>query len=291
MHAKDLALWFLLAWLWGSSFLAIGIGVETLDPTLLVAVRMIIGALILVAFLYAIGGHLKLGQRGWLIAATVGFTGNVVPFLLISFAELLVDSGLAALFMGFAPVVTLAIAPFVHSEETLGRSKVIGAVLGFSGIVVLVGPDAIFGMGGDFVPKLALIGAALCYAFTALFTRRFSHAIPLQIATGSVLLGAIMIVAMAGFSVPISEISKPSLRSFFAAIYLGLGPTAIAALIYFYLIPRIGAGRLQQVNYVVPLLGTILGVAFLGERPEWNVAIAIPMIALAVYFVSKKATI
>lgn len=289
MDAKDFGLWCLLAWLWGSSFLAIGIGVETLDPFSLVAGRMAIGAVLLLSVLYARGGNLRLGPRAWLVATVVGASGNVVPFLLISFAEQRVDSGLAALIMGIAPVVTLTVAPLVHSDETLGMSKIVGAAIGFAGIVVLVGAEAVKGLGGNLIPQLALIGAALCYSFTALFSRRFPHSDPFEIAAASVLVGAASMVAVAGLRGIETGFASPSLRSFLAVIYLGFGPTALAALIYFRLIPRIGAGRLQQVNYVVPVLGTILGVVLLDERPDWNAVVAIPMIVIAVYVVSRRA--
>ena len=287
MSAKDFGLWALLAWLWGSSFLAIDIGLENYDPLALVAGRMIIGAAVLAAFIYAKGVGLKLGPRGWLLATVLGLTGNVIPFFLISYAEQIVDSGLAALIMGIAPIVTLALAPLVHFEETLGPGKILGAAFGFGGIIVLVGPSAAAGLGGDLLPQMALIGAALCYASTALISRRFAYPNPLQMAAASVLTGAVLITIVAAMSTPTFDLAEAPLPSSLAVLYLGLGPTALAALIYFHLIPRIGAARLQQVNYVVPVLGTFLGMAVLAEQPAWTTWTAIPLILLGVYFVSR----
>lgn len=289
MKAKDLVLWSLLAWLWGSSFLAIAIGVESVEPFPLVAGRMLIGAFLLLAVLYARGGTLRLGARGWSVAVVVGTTGNVVPFLLISFAGQSVDSGLAALIMGIAPVVTLTLAPLVHAGETLSRLTILGAAIGFCGISVLVGPEAFYGLGGDLVPQLLLVGAALCYAFTALFSRRFPFANALQMAAASVLVGALATSVIAVLQMGGSPVPAPSTRSLIALVYLGIGPTALAALIYFQLIPRIGAGRVQQVNYIVPVLGILLGALVLNEQPEWNALVAIPMIVLAVYLVTRRS--
>ncbi|MER0240384.1 EamA family transporter [Fulvimarina sp. MAC8] len=285
MNAKDFGLWLLLAWLWGSSFLAIGIGVTTMHPFSLVSARMVIGALFLLVVLGIRGGSLGLGVTGWATALVVGLSGNVAPFLLISYAEQSVPSGVAALIMGIAPVVTLTVAPLTHESEVLTRSKMIGAVIGFAGIVILVGPNAVEGVGGDLLPRLALTGAALCYAFTALFSRRFPYPNPLSMAAASVLIGAILITALTALTGTYS-FSEISPESALAAIYLGAGPTALAALIYFTLIPRVGAGRLQQVNYVVPVLGLVLGVMFLGERPTWNAISAVPVILVAVWFVA-----
>ncbi|PIE11019.1 MAG: hypothetical protein CSA72_05880 [Rhodobacterales bacterium] len=285
MTRTDFWLWLALAWLWGSSFLAIGIGVETLSPAALVALRMAIGTLALVGILYASGGSLRLGRRGWRIAGVVGMTGNVIPFLLISYAEQQVDSGLAALIMGIAPVVTLTLAPLIHPDESVTRTLLLGAALGFSGVAVLVGPEALQGVSGELMPRLALVGAALCYSATALISRRYPHPEPLQMAAGSVLAGALVIGAMAAPGWDMQEIRASSL---WAAVYLGLGPTALAAVIYFHLIPRIGASRLQQVNYVVPVLGTVLGIIVLGERPGWNSLLAIVMIAGAIWLVTRR---
>ncbi len=288
MHARDFLLWGLLAGLWGSSFLAIGVAVESYSPETLVFGRMAIGAIILAVVLLIRGSGLSLGVRGWVIAAVVGFSGNVLPFLLISYAEQEVDTGLAALIMGIAPIVTLAAAPLVHHEESLGLSKILGAVAGFGGVLLLVVPDIAPGNLGSLLPQVALVCAALCYSFTALFSRRFPHSDPIQMAAASVLAGAL---GMGGYLLIFFEPQTvPELLdvSSLAVVYLGLGPTALAALIYFYLIPRIGAARLSQVNYVVPVVGTLLGIFFLGEHPVWTTWLALPMILTGVYLVTRK---
>ncbi|MEP5624990.1 MAG: DMT family transporter, partial [Hyphomicrobiales bacterium] len=286
--AKEFLLWALLATLWGSSFLAISIGVHDYDPIALVAGRMVIGAAVLTAVLLLSGGNLRLGVRGWAIASIVGLSGNVAPFLLISFAEQTVNSSLAALIMGIAPIVTLALAPLIHHDETLSRPKVLGALAGFCGVIVLVGSDAAQGVTADLIPQLALVMAALCYAFTALFSRRFPFSNPMQMAAASVLIGAMGMLAVSGAELFVGVIPDLTSPGALAIIYLGVGPTALAALIYFYLIPRIGATRLQQVNYVVPVIGTVLGITVLSEQPEWTTWAALPLILLGVYLVSKK---
>lgn len=285
----NMSLWALLALLWGSSFLAIGVGVETLSPALLVAGRMVIGAGILVVGLYLLGRNLRMGRRGWVIAFVAGMTGNVAPFLLISYAGQTVDSGLAALIMGVAPIATVTLAPLVHPDETLGYLKIIGAAIGFSGLLLLFGPHVLGGLGAQLVPQLALLIAALSYASTSLFSRRFPHSDPMQMAAASVLVGAIVICGYVLAQGGDLTFATMSTNSFIAMIYLGVGPTALAAVAYFYLLPRIGAGRLQQVNYAVPVIGVLLGVVLLHERPEWNVWAAMPVILLAVFFVTRKA--
>ncbi|HEU5068072.1 MAG TPA: DMT family transporter [Sphingomicrobium sp.] len=285
---SDFALWCLLAALWGSSFLAIGIGVRTLGIFELVTGRTVIGAALLIAVVVAVDGSLRLTPRGWLLAAIVGLTGNVIPFLLISFAEQHVDTGLAALIMGLAPIATLSLAPLVHPDETLTSGKMIGGALGLGGLTLLVGPDAFGGLGSNLIAQVALVLAALCYAATALISRRFAYPEPLQMAAASVLVAALTTGAMCLSGGDNPGLHSPSLGSLLAVVYLGIGPTALAAIIYFRLIPRIGATALQQVNYVVPVLGTVLGILFLRERPTWNAMLAIPVVLLAIRLVTRS---
>ncbi|MEM5582994.1 MULTISPECIES: DMT family transporter [unclassified Roseibium] len=289
MSAKEFGLWTVLTLLWGCSYLAIEVALRGFEPLPLVTGRMIIGALLLLAVVFVKDGGLRLGAAGWGIAAVVGLTGNVFPFLLISYAEQEVTSGLAALIMGIAPIVTVAVAPLIHAQETLGPLKVAGAAAGFAGVGMLVGPEAAQGFSGSLQAQLALVLAALCYAFTTLFSRKFAYPRPLQIAAASVLVGAIAVSCLLAGGSGESGLGDLSTAPVVAVIYLGVGSTGLAAIIYFYLVPRIGAGRMQQVNYVVPVLGTLLGIAFLGEKPGWNTWIAIPTILLGVYLVTRNS--
>ncbi|MBO9418249.1 DMT family transporter [Labrenzia sp. R4_2] len=287
MQARDFLLWSVLAALWGSSFLAIGVAVKDIDPATLVFARMAIAAPVLGCVLLLRGGGFDLGVRGWIIAAIVGVSGNVLPFLLISYAEQEVNTGLAALIMGIAPIITLVAAPLVHFEESLTRLKVFGALAGFAGVAVLAAPDLSAGRIGSLLPELCLVAAACCYAFTALFSRRFPFPDPLQMAAASVFVG---LLALGGYMVlfaPDLGLSAAPVPALAAVLYLGLGPTALAALIYFYLIPRIGAARLQQVNYAVPVIGTLLGIAVLGEQPGWTAWPALGLIVFGVYLVTR----
>lgn len=290
MTARDFGMWALLALIWGSSFLAIGVGVQSFDPLTLVTGRMIIGAVVLTFVVLLTGRNLRLGRRGWIIAAIVGSTANIIPFMLISYAEQTVHSGVAALIMGIAPIATLSLAPFVHPDEVLTRTKLAGGFTGLFGVALLVGPEAMHGFRGDLLPLLALVLAALLYAGTALFTRRFPHPDALQMAGASLLVGACVSTTLSLIMWDGEAFREVSTASLLAMIYLGLAATALAAILYFTLIPRIGAARLQQVNYIVPIVGLVLGMVFLGERPSWNAWFAVPLILTGVWFVTRRDT-
>ncbi len=286
--SKNILLWVVLAVVWSSSFLAIKIGLETMGPLTLVAVRMVIGTTVMLIVLRSFSLSLPKDLYSWSILLVCGLTGNIIPFSLISFGELSVDSGLAALLMGIAPVATVLFAPLAHRDEKLSRSAIAGIIIGMLGLVVLIGPEALKGLGSQLGGQAAILGAAFCYAFTTLFVRRYAALPALVMASGSMLIGTVVIVGLAfAFEVPPQGFPVFS-RSLAAALYLGLFPTALATLIYFYLVPRLGAGVVSQINFIVPLGGTIFGVMFLGESLRANTLAALFLVMTAVFLVTRK---
>ncbi len=284
---KNVILWTLLALTWSSSYLAIKLGVETIAPLSLVALRMLIGTTIIMTILRLKSLSLPTDVKSWVVLFVSGVMGSIVPFSLITFGEQHVDSGLAALLMGIAPVVTVLLAPLVHRDEKLTLPAVLGITVGMTGLIVLVGPGVLKGFGLHVTSQIAILGAALCYAFTTLYVRKYASLPALVMAAGSMLIGTLVITASAFvFENPL-QASLPSSQSLVAVIYLGLFPTALATLIYFYLIPRLGAARMSQVNFVVPVAGTFLGILFLGETVSVKAFVALFMILAAVFLVSR----
>ena len=287
MKPFDFVLFAILALLWGSAFLAIRISVHEINPADMVAIRLVIGAVALWLYSKALGIELRLPRSGWFVVFVAAIFGNALPFWLISVGETEVDSGLAALIMGIAPIATLATAPLFLDDEQFTREKKIGAAIGFAGVLLLVGPSVLFGIGAQFLPQLAILLAALCYAGTTLFSRKYAKGTPEALATLTIAVAAVMMLPIAAFDG--IEIGNAGALAISSVIYLALGPTALAAVLYYVLLPRMGAGRLQQVNYAVPVIGTLLGILVLGEQPTWNVWLALPVIITAVAIVTRRA--
>ena len=286
---KNVILWTLLALIWSSSYLAIKLGVETISPLSLVALRMLIGTTIILIILRYKSLSLPTDMKSWVVLFVSGIMGSIVPFSLITFGEQHVESGLAALLMGIAPVVTVLLAPLVHRDERLTLPAVLGITIGMTGLIILVGPGALKGFGLHVTGQTAILGAALCYAFTTLYVRKYASLPALVMAAGSMLIGTLVICTFALIFENPLEASVPSSQSLVAVIYLGIFPTALATLIYFYLIPRLGAARMSQVNFVVPVAGTFLGILFLDEAFSTEAFMALIMILAAVYLVSRPA--
>ncbi|MCF6344339.1 MAG: EamA family transporter [Devosiaceae bacterium] len=285
---KNIILWILLALIWSSSFLAIKLGVKDIPPFTLVAIRMIISTLIIVSILRIKSLKLPRDMRSWVIMIIIGLSGSIIPFVLISYGEIYVESGLAALLMGITPIITVLFAPMVHEDETLTLKALFGVFIGILGLLVLITPSALTQIGAHFLGQLAILLAALLYAFSTLFVRKYARLPVLVISAGSMISGTVLIVILALIIDNPFAMAMPSNKSMLAVIYLGIFPTAIATLIYFYLISRVGAARISMINFVVPVVGVILGALFLDEKFSLNVFIALLMIVVAVYLVAKK---
>ncbi|MBM1633766.1 EamA family transporter [Sulfitobacter mediterraneus] len=282
---SDIALWLALAAMWSSSYGVIKLGVETLDPMTLVAGRMVIGAAVILAVLMLRGQRLSTRPRDWTSYLITGMLGSTVPFLLITFGEQTVDSALASILMGVAPVATVLLAALTFADERLTTRVTLGVGLALIGVVTLVGPAALSGLGDDLSGQLAIVGATLCYAAGTIYVKAYVKRPAMEMAAGSMLVGAIVACVIAtvwGKGITGVDLSP---RSIGAVVYLGLFSTAAANLIYFHLVPRLGATRMSQINFAVPVGGSLIGVGLLGETLAPSQMLALGIISGAVYLV------
>lgn len=287
-NAVNVALWLLLAAMWSSSYAVIKVGVANLDPSVLVLGRMLIGCLVICSVLKLRGMALSRNIGDWFSYAATGLLGSALPFLLITYGEQTVDSALTSILMGVSPMATLVLAAALVPEEPLTLRLAIGVLGGLCGVIVLVGPTALAGIGAQLVGQLAIIGATICYAASTVYIRRFVRRTALEMATGSMIVGTLFmtgVVVVSGANVGAIE---PTFGSLGAIIYLGLFSTACANLIYFNLVPKLGATRMSQVNFAVPVGGAILGTLFLNEDMTVQRGAALAIILVSVYVGTTK---
>jgi len=284
----NIFLWVLLAAIWSSSYAVIKIGVETIDPATLVLGRMGLGAIVLVLVMLSQGVRFEMSLAAWTTYSATGVLGTALPFFLISYGEIYVSSSLAAILMGVAPIASVVFAHFVLSGEKLTRRSLLGVFVGFAGVILLFGVDALSAIGAHLLGQLALIGAALCYAANTVFVKRMPKRNPMEMAAGSMSVGAVFIGLATMASIDYSSIAVPSTTSMIAVVYLGLVPTALAMLIFFFLMNRIEAKQMSQINFAVPVGGAVVGIAWLGETLSANQFLALPVIVFAIYLVTTK---
>jgi len=274
---SDYALLFALSAVWGSSFMFIKVAVESAPSVTVTAVRVSIGAAILIAAAWHAGQSLPRGARTWAKIVLAGIFGNALPFTLITWGEESIDSGLAAILMAVMPLVTLVLAHFFTADERITARKMLGVVLGLTGLVILIGPSTLAGLGSDLVRQVAVALAAVSYAVNALITKHLVGSSPRALAAAIVLVSAFILVP-AAVIVDRPWTIDPSLRSVAAVVVLGILQTAIATLMMFALIRRQGASFFSQINFMVPVFGVLWGALILAERPSLSAYLALAVI-------------
>jgi len=290
--ARPVLLLILLASIWSSSFAFIKIGVETIPPISLAAIRITLAALLLYGFARFNGMPIPRDKKFWWLAFWMGVFGNGLPFTLIGWGEQSIDSGLAAILMSVMPLATLCLVHFFSSDEPMTKPKLAGMLIGFAGVIILIGPEALKGLGGDALRQIAVACGALCYAVATTIAKNVPRYHPAVSGTAVMTMGAVQMCAMSlFFDQP--WLLSPNLLSGGAAIYLGLFPTALATLIYFHLIRERGATFIALNNYMIPALGVLWGALFLSEDVSVQeiLALAVILTGIAVTNIRKKPVV
>ena len=283
LTSRPLAHWlllFALVAMWGSSFVFTSIAVSALPPSTVVAARLIIAAVILVGALAIGARRLPTSAVHWRSFVILAIVGNALPFWLISWGQQHIPSGLAGILMAIMPLTTLVLAHLFLEDERLTGFRVVGFAIGFSGIVILVGPNILLemrGVGSMLLAELAVVAGAVCYAANAIIARRRPPTAPLEAATGVAIAASLLMVPIA---IAADQPWQLSL-TFPAAVsvtFLGIVATGIATVVYFKLISIAGPSFLSLINYLIPIWAVGVGVIALGEQPGWSALIALVLV-------------
>ena len=287
--------WLMLAALvamWGSSFMFIKLGVASVPTSTLVAARLILGAAILLLVVYLRGARLpalnRANARVWGNYLIMALLGNCIPFTSITWGQQRTDSALAGILMAVMPLTTMVLAHFFVTGEHMTRARAAGFALGFAGIIVLMGPTAIVGFadlsktGLSAVSQLAILFGAVCYAANSVLTRILARGDDVLVASAAMLLAASLIATPVALWLDRPWMLAPSVSSTAAIVWLGVGPTAIATVVYFKLIASAGPTFMSLVNYMSPVVAVFLGVALLGEAPGAHAYVALGLILIGI---------
>lgn len=264
-NAKELVLLLVLSSLWGASYTFVKVGVQTISPVTLIAGRTVIAGTILIAIIQWRGMTLPKDATTWRRFFFQACLNSVVPFTLIAWAQQTTDAALATILNSTSPIFAFLLTVFVTRHEAVTGRKLFGVGAGIVGICLIVGVQAIGGLGQELWAQLAIVAATICYAGAAIFGRNFEGLNPIMPAAGSMICGAIVLV-------PASLITEkpwtltPSLESILALLALSVFSTALAFAIYFRLVQTLGSvGTTAQAYLRVPI-GVAIGVMFLREH-------------------------
>jgi drug/metabolite transporter (DMT)-like permease len=261
----ELLLLALLATLWGASYTFIKLGVATIPPITFIAARTLIAALILLTVLRLRGLRLPRGRTTWKRFAIQAALNSVMPFTLIAWAELTIDAGLAAILNSTTPIFTFLLTILITRHEPTTLRKLIGVFAGIIGICLIIGVEALNGVGRELLAQLAMLIATVSYAGAAIFGRNFKDLDPMMPAAGSMLCGTIILIPLS-LIVDQPWTLSPSTSSLLALLGLAVFSTALAFCIFFRLVNTLGSvGTTAQAYLRVPI-GVAIGALFLGER-------------------------
>jgi drug/metabolite transporter (DMT)-like permease len=260
----ELVLLAVLATLWGASYTFIKIGVETIPPLTLIAARTVIAETLLLCILRARGLSMPRDGAMWRRFLFQACLNSVVPFTLIAWAERDVDAGLATILNSTSPIFVFLLTLFMVRHEPITARKLFGVAAGMIGICLIVGIEALGGLGHALVAQLAIVAATICYAGAAIFGRNFKGLDPMIPAAGSLLCGSAVLIP-ASLLIDRPWQLTPSLDSVLALIALSVFSTALAHTIYFRLVHTLGSVGATAQSYLRVPVGVAIGVVFLGE--------------------------
>jgi drug/metabolite transporter (DMT)-like permease len=278
--------------IWGSSYLFIRIAVAELKPVEIVFIRTTIAAIGLGLVIYFQRLAFPTNWRTLGTLAIIGVGNVVAPFMLITWGEQTVPSGMAAVLQSTAALFSLVIAHFAFADERINPQKVVGLILGFIGVVVLFSGELAEEGAGGILGHLAIVLSSLCYAtFTAMGRKVIQGKVePIAVAFATMTVASVVTLLPVLFSAARFSLlktatpnlddyvahlfaSQPGLtpldiistRALFAVILLGVLNTFVAYLFYYYIVRELGASRAAMVTYVIPPVGVVLGALLLQE--------------------------
>ena len=263
--------WLMLAILggfWGGTFFFNAIALPELPPLVVILLRVAIATVILWGVVLMTGVAVPRGRDVWVALTAMAFANSALPFFLIAWGQLHIASGLAAILIASSPLYAVVAAHFMTQDEGLTLGKVTGVLAGIVGVVILIGPEFLSGIGTNLLAQLSVIGAAVLYALSAIYARRFArqNVPPLIVATGQMTMATVLLLPVALIVDRPWTLSNPSLEAWGAVLGLAVLSTSVAYLIYFRILATAGAINILLVNFLVPVSALLLGIFVLGEH-------------------------
>lgn len=283
------ALFLLLSFCWASAFAMTKVAVGALPASVIIPGRLIFGAIVLWTVMLLRGERLPpfSDRASWLAILGLGTVGTAAPFYFITLGQKSIDSSLAALIISAAPLFTAVLAHIRFRDEQLTGFKVLGLLVGFCGVVLLIGPDALKGLGhAGLIAQLLVLLGAFCYSVNSIIARQAPRLAPTALPVGFITVASIATLPMLALtdwaSVEATEASMLSI------IGLGAISTGLASIILINLVARTSATFIALTGYVIPVMTAIIGFFAFGEVQSWSAIGAFILILSGVWFSQRR---
>ncbi len=290
MSAKEFGMLLGLGAIWGASFLFIKVGGAELQPFALVEIRLGLSGLVMLLVSMRVPGIFKDMRANWKPLVVLGLFNCAIPYTLITWGEHYISSGLAAIYNACAPLWVAVLGLFWTWGERLTPGRAVGVALGFAGVVLVVSGDLEGGNDGgqQLIGHAAVLLAALSYAFAGIYGRRMLKGVPSLVpATGQLVTGALMLAPLAALQLPQKT---PSALALGAVVTLAIVGTALASLMYYWLLSRVGATKTLMVTYLLPGFALVWGALLLHEAITLTAVLGLALVLLGITVTSGRAS-
>ena len=279
----------LLVVMWGSGPALNKLAVTEIAPSIITAVRLIVATLLLLPVALARSGGGAWTGPHWIFFALSGLIGNALPYYLVSLGQTVVPSGVTTIFFAVGPLAVLVLANYFVPDERLTARRASGFLVGFVGIVVLVGPAigaAIAGGSGILPFELGVLAAPLGFAINTILVRRRPACSGLMAAAGAMLMGSLMSLPVALWVG--STAAMPGATALAGLLGLAVIATALPTLLLYRLIDLAGPSFASLMSYLIPFWGVALAIVALGEPVPWRALAALPLILAGVVIAGRQ---
>ena len=268
MTAGDWTRLLALSVLWSGSFFFVAVALKELPSLTVVALRVVLATCALLAAAHVLGLPIPKGRKVWLAFLVAGALNNALPYGLIAWGQTHIASGLASILNATTPLATLIVAHLFTADEKMTPRHLAGVLMGLAGVVVIIGPSLLSGLGTNVGAQLACLGAAVSYACGGVFSRRFCQmgVSSFMGATGQIAASAVLLLPLALIVDRPWALSWPSAPVWGAVLALAVCSTPLATILYFRILRTAGATNLLLVTFLVPVSAIALGSLVLGER-------------------------
>ena len=279
-----------LSAIWGSSFIFIKLSVQTIHPSLLTFYRLLIASIFLLFFRVE---KIKWTRKNFVGILIISIFGNLLPFNLISWSELYVDSVVASSLIGTMPMFTFIFSLILLKNNDTSFFKFFGLIIGFSGMIIFIGPNFSSFKENSVFFSLVILFSAVCYAFSASWVKKIENQSAISIATTSTIIATFLTFPVMLWFFGLSNVTfsqyvgSVSLKSFFSATVLGIICTGLAIIVFFKLIQIRSPIFASQSNFLIPCFGFLWSYIFLNESLTSNLFVGLIMIVISGYFLNK----
>ncbi len=278
MSLVEWSLLLLLSVLWGGSFFFVEIGLRELEPFWLVLARLGLAALAMQLVMRLTGRTIDMSRALFGRFLVMGLLNNVVPFSLIIWSQTAIESSLAAILNATTPFWMVLLAHFLTTDERATPHKLAGIAIGWAGVVVMLGPGLLTGLGRELLPQLAVVLATLFYALSGLYARRLRDMPPIAAAAWQLTASTIVMAPLVILTQPFPDLAALAPSTLGAVLALALVSTAFAYVLFFRILRTAGATNLLLVTLLIPITAVILGGLVLGERLTGGQALGLALI-------------